>query len=110
MIAGYTAELGLERQVWQRTEWSNSRAEWNCIESKYLCKYLFHLFLQRWNVAPALSCGCSEGATIAGVAEAYGTFEVKWSVRVVAERGTNEAKPDNVMERKKGHVPQANDK
>jgi hypothetical protein len=44
------------------------------------------------------------------VAEAYATFETKWRVREVAERGTNEAKPCNVMECIKEHVPQANGK
>jgi len=42
------------------------------------------------------------------VAEAYATFETEWRVRDVVERGTNAAKPCNAMERKKGHVPQAN--
>jgi hypothetical protein len=51
---------------------------------------------------------CSEGATFAWVAEAYGAFVTEWSVGVVAEGGTNEAKPWSAMERRKGHVPQAN--
>ena len=45
---------------------------------------------------------------LAWVTEAYGTFAVKWSVRVVVQRGTNGMKPWNVMKQKKRHVPQAN--
>ena len=58
------------------------------------------LGVKLWNAVKGLRLQC--------VAEAYGTFETKWSVRGVVERGANVAKPCNVMERKKCHVPQAN--
>lgn len=58
------------------------------------------LGVKLWNAVKGLRLQC--------VAEAYGTFETEWSGRVVVERGTKGTKPCNVMESKKGHVPQAN--
>ena len=40
----------------------------------------------------------TKGLRLPRDAEAYGSFEMKWSERVVAKRGTNGAEPCNVME------------
>jgi hypothetical protein len=60
-----------------------------------------------------MSVKCSSGVKLrnavkgyAWIAEAYGTFTVKWSVRDVVQRGTNRTKPWNVMKRRKIHRSQ----
>lgn len=41
--AGHTDRKGRRKQGWQQMECSNSRAKWNCSESKYRCKEIMSL-------------------------------------------------------------------